>query len=101
LARWECLRRLAQAVAAQAILAGGRHRQAQRFVLAPAGAERVAVEFSFAAGTAPAPCAAIICAICHEQFFMREVETRRVFAARFIANGGMVRSLRAHFIANR
>ena len=74
-------RRLAQAIAAQAILAVDRHRQACGFVLAPAGAGQVASELGSAAGAGELAgrreAQARVFRICHD--------LRRSFAAIFMS----------------
>jgi len=66
-------RSLAQAVGAEAILAGNRHWQPHGLVLAPARTFRIAVEFGPAAGTGKTAEREAFCPICHEGLSNRAV----------------------------
>jgi hypothetical protein len=81
-----------QAVAAQAILARDRHRQARGFAGTPAGTARIALEFRAASGTSEAASNWYVqswyfCPICHGA--LRTF--RPDFHLGFISNGSIVR----------
>jgi hypothetical protein len=59
-------RRLSQTIAAQAVLAFGRHRQSRGFLRAPAGAAGVAIKFGAAPGTGEAAKGEAFFPICHD-----------------------------------